>query len=253
MTKNNYEPLANASFVTFIDEATNSRYVTTTDWDLIWRSIEIEDALARRFSVTVPGRDGQLDLSDALGGIYYENRNIVLEFVCVNYIIERFNLLASRIRNALDGKVCRVVLSNDSSYFWRGRPQIEAEWGGLNYSIIRVSMDAEPYKYSVSSSYDPWIWNTFSFVNGTIVTESDVVVNNRTIERTLPADRARGKPTIWLNNGEVQVKLSTMTQWLTLKSGANVFPEIRMSAQEPKVLQLKGKGTVGIDYRLGSL
>ena len=253
MTRQNYEPLSNAPHVTFYNEETGAQYQTATDWDLVWRKAEIEDAQARRFSVVVPGRDGELDLSAALGGIYYENRQITLEFACKNYIAERFNLLASTMRNALDGKMCRLILSNDSSYFWRGRPQVSVEWGGLNHTVVVVTIMAEPYKYSISSSYDPWLWNPFSFVNGVIVQESDIVLNNQTVEHVLPADRARGKPTIWLNRGSVKVKLSTMSTWLTLKAGANVFPEIRMDAQNAQTLQLKGTGTVGLDYRLGSL
>jgi hypothetical protein len=255
MTQPTYDPseYPGASYVTITVEDNSSIYDTLNDWNLVLTHVSIDDADARRFEVTVPGRDGTLDLSSALGGIYYENRQITLEFACKNYIAERFNLLASTMRNALDGKICRAILSNDSSYFWRGRPQVSVEWGGLNHTVVVVTIMAEPYKYSISSSYDPWLWSPFSFVNGVIVQEADIVLNNQTVEHVLPADRARGKPTIWLNRGSVQVKLSTMSTWLTLKAGANVFPEIRMDAQNAQTLQLKGTGTVGLDYRLGSL
>lgn len=255
MTQPTYDPseYPGASYVTITVEDNSSIYDTLNDWNLVLTHVSIDDANTRRFEVTVPGRDGTLDLSSALGGIYYENREVKLSFICLNYETGRFHLLASTIRNAIDGKLCRFTLSDDSSYFWRGRPQVTAVWPEIEHTAIEITLDAEPYKYSVSSSYDPWIWNTFSFVNGVIVQESDIVLNNQTVEHVLPADRARGKPTIWLNRGSAQVKLSTMSTWLTLKAGANVFPEIRMDAQNAQTLQLKGTGTVGLDYRLGSL
>lgn len=239
-------------YVTFTIEG-GATYSSKDDWNLLRAHIELGDPQIRKFEVTVPGRDGTLDLTESLGGAYFSNRDVSIRFICLNWMEERFHLLASTIRNAVEGKTCRISFSDDSSYFWRGRPQVEAVWQGNGASEVTITASVEPYKYSISSSYDPWLWDTFSFVNGIIVQEADIVLNNQTVERVLPADRARGKPTIWLNRGSVKVKLSTMSTWLTLKSGANVFPEIRMDAQNAQTLQLKGTGTVGLDYRLGSL
>lgn len=252
MTKPNYEPLSNAPYVLFTVEDTDLSY-RSTDWDLVLNSATISDAEARKYSVVIPGRDGTLDLSDALGGVYYENRKIDIRFYCVNYELERFHLLASTMRNALDGKVTRVTFGDDLAYFWRGRPQVGAEWGGLNYSIITVTLDAEPYKYNVIGSYEPWRWDPFNFVTGVVTQVSDVTLNNSTVNVTLPADPARGKPTLWLNTGTAKARLSTDQTWRTLKAGANVFPEIRMSDKQSVTLVLNGKGSVGVDYRVGSL
>lgn len=253
MTKETYTPLDSAPYVLFEADSGIAIYNSAEDWDLVLRSFEIEDANARRFAVAIPGRDGVLDLSDALGGVYYENRKIVMNFVCVNFVSERFHLLASTMRNALDGKVMRLTFSGDLAYFYRGRVQVDAEWGGLNYSVITVTMDAEPHKYNVISSYDPWKWSPFNFVTGVITQASDVVLNGGTETVTLPPDPARGKPTLWLNTGNARARLSTEQTWHTLKAGANLFPEIRMSATEQTRLLLNGTGSVGIEYRVGSL
>lgn len=248
-----FEPFETSPCVTFTDEETGAVYDTLEDWSLIWRSVDIEDAQARRYAVTIPGRDGVLDLSEALGGVYYENRNIALSFACVNYTTERFHLLAATIRNALDGKMCRVVLSDDSGYFWRGRPQVTAEWGGLNHTVIRISVDAEPFKYNSVSSYDPWLWDPFNFVTGVITQTSDIELSGGVETVTLPKDPARSKPTLWLNRGNARAKVGSDGTWKTLKSGANVFPEIRMNENASCVLYLEGSGSVGVEYRVGSL
>lgn len=253
MTQATFDPSGyDIEYVTFATESGES-YNSKTDWKLLRAKFEISDPQLRKYEVMVPGRDGMLDLSDALGGAYFGNRSVKVSFLCLNWLEERFHLLASTMRNAIDGKTCRIVLSSDSSYFWRGRPQVVAEWDGSGASSLTVEAEVEPFKYSISSSYDPWVWDTFSFVNGVIVQEADVTLNNQTKTVTLPADRAGGKPVLWLSNGSVQAKLSTQQEWKSLESGRNTFPEITMDKEESVVLQLKGTGTVGIDYRLGSL
>ena len=274
MTTTTYIPLDNAPYVLFTVEDTGTQYrsstdvteevtttvngvTTTTDevvaegWNLVLNKIEIEDAEARKYQVTVPGRDGALDLSDALGGVYFGNRKIEMSFSCVNYVADLFHALASDMRNALDGKVVRAAFSHDATFFWRGRAQVDAEWCG-RWSKVTVTMDAEPYKYT-ASSYEPWLWDTFSFVSGIITQAADIELTGETVSEVLPADPARGKPTLWLNTGNAQARLSTEKVWHTLKPGANMIPEIRLNPDGETTLLLNGTGSVGIEYRIGSL
>lgn len=229
----------------------------TRDLMLFLNDVSIGDAKARRFVVDVPGRDGVLDLTESLGGVYFENREIELTLTCVNYTTARFHLLSSTLRNELDGRLVRLVLSDDPAYFWRGRCSVETGRSGIEATQIRVAMDAEPHKYGVTSSYDPWLWGPFSFVNGVISRVEDVVLaNGQTKTVTLPLDPAKLKPTLWLNagaSGSVSAKLATDSTWHLLRAGKNVIPEIRMSDVAEVNLQLRGTGRVGIEYRLGSL
>jgi len=252
-----YDPRtrSDAGYCTFFIEDTNTVY-NSLDFMLILTNVEIEDAQARRYTVDVPGRDGTLDLSEALGGVYFANREITLEFACINYTTQRFIDISSRLRNALNGRMCRLTISSDIAHFWRGRCQVDSTRGSLEHTAITVTMNAEPHKYSVIGSYEPWQWSPFSFIDGTTVTQKDVVLNNQTKTVTLPVDPARGKPVLWLNtgtSGAVQAKLSTQSSWQVLRIGKNTFPEIRMSDRFTQTLQLKGKGSVGVDYRIGSL
>ena len=195
MTNTTYKPLENAPYVLFTVESTGNQYRSSTSvepepgepdpgiegWDLVLTGFKIADAQARRYSVDVPGRDGTLDLSDALGGVYYENRKIEMTFSCVNYVADLFHALASDMRNALDGKVVRAAFSHDATFFWRGRAQVDAEWCG-RWSKVTVTMDAEPYKYT-ASSYEPWLWDTFSFVSGVITQAADIELTGETFDR----------------------------------------------------------------------
>ena len=248
-----FEPPSWVSSATFTVEGTGSVYDTLDDWDMVLMSATVGDPTLRKHEVAIPGRDGALDLSESLGGAYYENRRIEMRFACVNRTLERFHLLASTIRNAIDGRTCRITFSSDLGYFWRGRPQVEVEWVGVEHSVVTIRIDAEPFKYNTVSSYDPWLWDSFSFVDGVVTQQSDVELTGGTETVTLPRDPARGKPTLWLNSGNARAKLSTQSAWQVLKAGANVFPEIRMSDSGEVTLQLNGTGSVGVEYRVGSL
>lgn len=239
----------------FTVDGTGEEY-NSLDWMLILTNCEIEDAPARRYEVEVPGRDGKLDMSEALGGVYFENRRIELTFACINYTTQRHLLLASTVRNAIDGKLCRLVISSDLGYFWRGRCQVDATRLGIEGSELVVTMDAEPYKYDTISSYDAWEWDPFNFETGVIVQLDDIVLDNETVEVELPIDPARSKPIIWLtsgSSGSVSAKMSGEASWHPLRSGKNTIPEVRMSATADTVLMLEGTGTVGVEYRIGSL
>ena len=253
MTQATFDPSPyDVDFATFAVEG-GASYNTRDDWSLLRAHVEVGDPQLRKYEVEIPGRDGVLDLSEALGGIYYENRVISIRFICLNWVEERFHLLASVIRNAIEGRVCQISLSDDLGYYWRGRPQVEAEWRGNGASEVTITVIVEPFKYSSVSSYEPWLWDPFSFVNGVVTQQSDIALSGGTETVTLPRDPARGKPTLWLNSGSARAKLSTQSAWMTLKAGANLFPEIRMSDSVDVVLQLNGTGSVGIEYRVGSL
>ena len=254
MTTAVFDPssIEDASYATIAVEG-GATYDTLTDWKLIMTGMEVGDLVTRKYEVSVPGRDGTLDLSDALGGIYYDNRHIAMSFVCHNYTTEQFHALASTIRNAIKGKVCRITPSSDLGFFWRGRPDVEVVWPALEHTELTISLVAEPFKYNVVSSYDPWLWDSFSFVTGVVTDDTDITLDDETKTVVLPSDPARGKPTLWLNTGSARARLSTDQIWHVLKAGANVFPEIRMSADTAQTLLLNGTGSVGVEYRTGSL
>lgn len=243
-------------YVQFEEESTGTVY-DTRNWGYFRApTMKVPDAKARGYEVTIPGRDGTLDLTEALGGVYFENREITLEFLYDQGSEERFHYESSRIRNIIDGKVFRVSASTDMGYFWLGRCSVDTSMLGRDMMKLTVTVDAGPHKLSVSSSYEAWRWSPFSFVDGVVTQPSDVTLSNQTKTVTLPVDPARGKPALWLNSGAagaVTARLSSSTLWLSLKPGKNVFPEIRMSDKEQRTLVLRGTGSVGVEYRLGSL
>ena len=243
-------------YITFIDEGTSMEY-DTRDWGYFLAPVmEIPDAQARRYEQTIPGMDGKLDLTDALGGTVYENRELTFTFVFANGTPQQYHTEASRIRNMLDGKKFRAILSDDLGWYWVGRCQVEAKRVGRGLMALVITMDAGPYKLNVTSSYEAWRWDPFSFVDGVVTQQEDIDLNNQTKTVSLPIDPSGSKVKLWLNvasNGSVSAKLSSDQTWHPLKMGSNLIPEIRMSRTSETTLQLKGTGSVGVEYRVGSL
>lgn len=244
-----------ATWVRFVDEATGES-IDSRDLDVVVSAYSVSDTPARRYTVEVPGRDGALDLTEALGGVYFGNREVTIELNAAGITREQGRYIASHLRNTLDGKLVRCIASDDPAYFWLGRCQVDADKERMFPVLnVTITIDAEPYKHGITSSYEPWLWDLFSFVDGVITQQSDVILDNETKSVTLPKDPARGKPILWLNSssGTVSARLSTDQTWHLLRSGKNTLPDIRMRAESEVVLQLRGTGSVGVEYRIGSL
>ena len=247
----------NSEHVTIIIDATGE-VVDLRTLDFLLADYTIPDPNAKKHEVQVPGRDGTLDLTEALGGVYFENRSIELVLKGNAVTSEHFQLKCSQLRNTLDGKVCRLTFSDDPSYYWIGRMAVDAERMGRHHMTITLHLDAYPYKLKIDGSYDPWRWDPFSFVDGEITHPEDVVVNNQTKTFTLPTDPARQKATLWLNSGSsgsvwVRTNREDPSTRHLLRLGRNRFPEVRMAADVETTLYITGTGSVGVDYRRGSL
>ena len=252
-----------------LDLHPNSEHVTITinatgevidlrELSFLLADYKIPDPNAKKHEVQVPGRDGTLDLTEALGGVYFENRTIELVLNGNAITTEHFQRNCSVLRNKLDGKVCKVTFSDDLGYYWLGRMSVDAERLGRHHMSVTLHVDAYPYKLMIDGSYDPWRWDPFSFVDGVVTHPEDVVVSNQTKTVTLPTDPARQKVTLWLNTGSsgsvrVRTNREPTSTYHLLRLGRNRFPEVRMAADAETVLYITGTGSLGVDYRRGSL
>ena len=78
----------------------------------------------------------------------------------------------------LHGKRVKVIFDDDMGYYYVGRATVVPDYDRKGQiGTFTVTIDAEPYKYSIVDSLEPWKWDTFSFVDGVIQGYSDIVVN----------------------------------------------------------------------------
>lgn len=250
------EDTTELAYIVFTDEVTGRSY-DTRDWGFFTAPImRIPDAQARRIQQQVPGMDGMLDLTDALGGVKFENRELEFQLVYDNGTEAEFHETASMVRNLLDGRRMRVNTSEDPEWYWSGRCQVGAEKVGRRMMSLAVTVDADPYKHSVTSSYEVWMWDPFSFVDGEIPSHEDVELDDSTETVDLPRDPSESKVVLWLTSGTsgaVRARMADSSTWHVLRSWRNTFADVRMSKNDETQIVLEGTGTVGVDYRVSSL
>ena len=103
------------------------------DWGLRLKKIVIGIPKAKTEYVSVPGMNGDLDLSEAQnGGVKYEMRTLKFTFGARNCSYERWSGLLSQIASDLQGISKRIILDTDKGYYYTGRCEIEVGYGQLH-------------------------------------------------------------------------------------------------------------------------
>ena len=142
---------------------------TWDDWHLVPASRPVFNPPAQKVkTLDVPGGDGILDLSESLTGYpVYENRSGSFEFYVMNDY-SPWHMAYSDIMDYLHGQVLRAILEDDPEYFYEGRFTVNAWKSEKDWSKLVIDYSVKPYKQSLISSIDDWLWDPFNFQNGII-------------------------------------------------------------------------------------
>ena len=129
---------------------TNDSYHSYTDLELIiTNAVSISAPEINSDYISVKGRNGMLDISEALTGrVTYKSRHISVNFAGLENDRDWDNRV-SDLRNLIDGQIIRLIFDNDPNHYWYGRCQIidferERNLGRLTLDIPY----ADPYKYN---------------------------------------------------------------------------------------------------------
>ena len=196
----------------------------------------------------IPGRNGDLDLTDTLTGFpVYKNATMKLTFDFEDGNYNLWLIRASELRNKLHGKRMRIILGNDE-FFYEGRISVSTEKLNRRYSSVEITVNRDPYKQELHSSLENWLWDSFNFETGIIRDYKDlqvegsleVVIPGRTM-RVIPVFECSEKMTVSYN-GTVY----------NLPKGKSRSSDLLLGEGDNKLI-FSGNGTVSIDYRGGSL
>lgn len=220
---------------------------TCDDWGLKLRSLVISLPEIKTKPVDIPGADGVMDLTEALGAVRFGNRELEMTFDVIA-APGRWHSLTSQIANYLHGQRLKVVLDSDPSYYYIGRLALNSEKSDYLTSQITISGDMDPYKYELLSSLDDWLWDTLDFENGIIREYKELAVNGSLIV-TIPGTRKEIIPTI-IASAAMQVEWKG-TRY-DVPAGESKLYAISL-VEGDNVLTFYGTGTVSIDYRGGIL
>lgn len=236
-------------------EDTGKTYHTLDEWEMaLGNNNYIGDPEMETTYIKVPGRNGLIDATEAISGRrIYKKRQLEFELGGVR---DRLNWdsIISGFRNNIDGRICRLTLDNDKSHYWRGRVYIKGfdRFRELGTFTLAVPT-ADPYKYSVTSSAEPWLWDPFNFETDYITYIGAVTVNG-TETVTIPAGHMATSPELVVSDktsSSFTVEADSVTY--TLAAGSNKIPAIIVGGDSDVELTFSGNAKVQIVYRSGSL
>lgn len=241
--------------VSIFVEATGKTYHTYNDWGLYVNNTDyIKDPKQYTKYITVPGRTGKIDASEVLTGRpIFTHREIKISLAGSRDKTD-WDSVISDFRNKIMGQVCRLTFDNDTAYYWRGRIGVIDFNSALNLGKFNLDIpEAEPYKYSKTSSSEPWLWDPFNF-NTDIITYigAITVVGSKSV--TIPAGHMLTTPNF------VVSEMTSLTFTVTyngtaysLTAGSNTIPTILVGGESEVTLTFTGTAKVEIVYRSGSL
>ena len=219
------------------------------DFGLILSSKSVPLPKPKTESVTVPGSDGELDLSTALtdGEVKFNNRTLTFKFSLLTKS-RTWEGIKSAISNYLHGKKMKIILDADKAFYYVGRCTVDPFSESKKGATMTIKVDAEPYKYDIQDSTEDWVWDSFNFETGIIYNLKEISVTPST-EITIPSRRMKVVPVITVS-AAMDVVFNGVTYGLS--EGDNRVLNIILSEGENK-LTFNGTGTVTIKFRGGSL
>lgn len=195
--------------------------------------------------IAVPLRNGSLDFTEFLtDDVKYGDRPVNFKLIYAGKDIVR---VCSDLQNLMHGKRCIAVFDEDASYYYEGRFEVDGyevtKYGGR----ITISGTCTPFKYSVVSSVEDWLWDDFDFEEGYINELKNIAVNG-TKKVTLIAD-AKGYAKITTT---AQMTVEYQNTSVVIPVGTTTMYDFEFTEGE-NVLNFSGNGTISIDYRGGRL
>lgn len=185
----------------------------------------------------VPGKNGQIDMSDVLTGeIIYSNRVGDFDFVVTKGNFEETYL---RVLNELHARKMMIVLSEDPTFYYEGRISINNVKTDKNYNYISISYNLQPFKFYFSE--EGLLEESISVVATGI--DKTVVIKGESKNVIVPNIDV-------IEIGEIGFGVRFDGVSFSLSKGINRFVDIRLQGSNA-TLVFYGKGRATIRYRRG--
>lgn len=211
---------------------TFGNYHSYDDFSLILASKEIGAPTVKTMKIDVAGADGSLDLTDFFGEPKYEN---VIHKFQFSTIVPRSEIAAtfSTVKNALHGKKMRVILDDDSHFYYVGRLTVSSFTSAKGIGSISIEADCEPYKYKFEKTV------VSRAVNGT-----DTIV--------LTNSRKRAVPEVLIEaESSLNIVYQVSNVW-DLGSGSFTLPELELAEGDNSVT-VTGTGNITFTWQEAGL
>ena len=110
----------------------------------------------------------------------------------------------------------QIILDADKTFYYYGRCTIDQFKSDKRLATIVVVCDVEPYKIEVNGAGMPWMWDTFSFVNGIIHVNTVTLKNNESVTLNLINLKKKVSPTV-TTTGKIKFTFNDFSETFTGK------------------------------------
>lgn len=134
-----------------VDDGVNEKtYNSYVDFGLyLEEPVQVSAPAPNTYMLDVPGRNGSLDLTEsAIGGVTYKDREMVFRFLCRKRRTE-WNSVYHSLLNAIHGKHCKIVCSDDPNYYYEGRVIVNKWENNGDMAFPEVVATVRPYKTKI--------------------------------------------------------------------------------------------------------
>ena len=124
---------------------------TAKEWGLIMNIKNVTPPEPKTSYVQVLGRDGDIDMTEALSGLVtYNNRTMELVFLLMDGTHDEREELLTEILGTLHGKLVRIVDDDDHpGYYMTGRLTVTAVENNKAYGQIAIEVICDPFRYAL--------------------------------------------------------------------------------------------------------
>lgn len=192
--------------------------------DFIMNHARVGTPAAKIKEIEVPGMDGVLDITESLGEVKYNNRQISFKFTTMRQD------KVDQLINSLHGQEKKIILDRDDAFYYIGRCSVGDPVLEKNLITIEMTAACRPYKYKRRATIHK------EEVNGA----SNIVLLN---------ERMQTIPTITVT-GPMQFTFEDRTY--KLPEGEHRLADVILKPGYNR-FRVEGKGTILFKYQEGAL
>lgn len=208
-------------------------YHSYNDFGLILSKKELESPAVKEVKQEIEGADSDLDLTDFFGEPKYNNARHKFTFSTLVISETEFLSLSSTIKNALHGKMVRIILDDDPAFYYVGRVFVSRYHNERQIGTIEIECDCKPYKYKLEKTV------VSKAVNGTEVI-------------TLTNLRKRAVPEVLIETeSSINIVYQESNVW-DLGSGSYTLPELEL-VEGDNIVTVTGTGNITFAWQEGAL
>ena len=198
-----------------------------TDWDLLMINKSMGEADPKTLEVDIAGSNGKLDLTEWTGETLYNNRTLVFDFDIYDSPSNWWTL-KREISNYLHGKKMKIILDQDSNYYYYGRCRVTNFSNETTVAHITIECDCDPFIYK-------------NEITTKTITGTGILNLSNARKRVMPTITTTGSMQFTFENKTFTVNGTLQSPDIILKEGDNILEVIT------------GTGTLTATYREAEL